>query len=193
MIDEVVEMGDSLVMADRHEVAAELERVITLLRLLRTASGEINMTTASTLSRLAATGPRRLGDLAQDEAVTQPAMTQLVSRLQREGLAERRPHPDDRRVVMVHITTAGRRLIREVRTRRAHLTYEVLTALPVEDTAAIAAALPALSRLIEVVAPHLQEGYPLIRVPTKKADVPRNPAPAQPPAPAPALAARQVD
>jgi len=69
MIVEVVEMGDSLVMADRHEVAAELERVITLLRLLRTASGEINMTTASTLSRLAATGPRRRGD-----SVTWPKM-----------------------------------------------------------------------------------------------------------------------
>jgi DNA-binding MarR family transcriptional regulator len=111
------------------------------------------MTTASTLSRLAATGPKRLGELAEDEGVTQPAMTQLVSRLQGEGLVERRPHPDDRRVVMVHISTAGRRLIREVRTRRAHLSYEVLRALPVEDTAAIAAALPAFSRLIELVAP----------------------------------------
>jgi DNA-binding MarR family transcriptional regulator len=132
------------------------------------------MTTASTLSRLAATGPKRLGELAEDEGVTQPAMTQLVSRLQGEGLVERRPHPDDRRVVMVHISTAGRRLIREVRTRRAHLAYEVLGALPVEDTTAIAAALPAFSRLIELVAPHLQDAYPPIQVASKKPDVERD-------------------
>ena len=96
-----------LVELDHHEVAAGLERVITLLRLIRSPLGDMNLTTSSTLSRLAATGPRRLGDLAVDEGVTQPAMTQLVSRLEGQGLAERRRQPDDQRVVMVHITAAG--------------------------------------------------------------------------------------
>lgn len=150
---------------DHHEVAAELERVITLLRLIRSPIGDLNLTTSSTLSRLAATGPRRLGDLAADEGVTQPAMTQLVSRLEGRGLAERQRQPDDQRVVMVHITTAGRQLIREVRTNRAGTVLKLLSAMPAGDEHTIAAALPALGRLVELVAPHLQEGYPLVHGP----------------------------
>ena len=158
-----------------HEVAAGLERVITLLRLIRSPISDMNLTTSSTLSRLAATGPRRLGDLAADEGVTQPAMTQLVSRLEGRGLAERRRHPDDHRVVMVHITTAGRRLIRKVRTNRAATVLELLETLPAQDERDIAAALPALGRFVELVAPHQQQGYPLLQVPApSKSSPPRS-------------------
>lgn len=126
----------------------------------------MNLTTSSTLSRLAATGPRRLGDLAVDEGVTQPAMTQLVSRLEGQGLAERRRQPEDQRVVMVHITAAGHGLIQQVRTDRAARVLELLAMMPTEDEHAIAAALPALGRFVERAAPHLQQGYPLLREPS---------------------------
>ncbi|WP_028936867.1 MarR family winged helix-turn-helix transcriptional regulator [Pseudonocardia spinosispora] len=134
---------------DHHEIAAGLERLISLLRLL-SPSGGVSLTTASTLYRLATAGPGRLSDLAIGEGVTQPAMTQLVSRLERQGLAERRDHPDDRRVVMVHITEAGLQMLRHRQQYRAAQLTDLLAALPPEDERSIMAALPALTRLIDL-------------------------------------------
>ena len=137
---------------DRAEIVAGLERLISLIRLL-SPTGEMSLTTASTLARLAATGPQRLSDLASREGVTQPAMTQLVSRLERQALAERRGHPDDRRVVMVHITPAGRRMVQERRAYRATRLSGLLDALTPGEEQAIAAAMPALERLTDLGAP----------------------------------------
>ncbi len=72
----------------------------------------LSLTAASTLRNLELNGPRRLTDLAADESVTQPAMTQLVSRLERDGLAERTTDPTDGRVVLVRVTPAGTALLR---------------------------------------------------------------------------------
>lgn len=134
---------------DHYQIAAGLERLISLLRLL-SPSGDISLTTASTLYRLATTGAARLSDLAVGEGVTQPAMTQLVSRLERQGLAERRDHPDDRRVVMVHVTETGRQMLRHRQDFRANQLSDLLAALPPEDERSIMAALPALTRLINL-------------------------------------------
>jgi DNA-binding MarR family transcriptional regulator len=136
----------------RCDIVAGLERLLGLIRLL-SPSGEISLTTASTLARLATVGPHRLSDLAAREGVTQPAMTQLVSRLERHGLAERRGHRDDRRVVMVHITPAGRELLDQRRQQRAIRLAGLLDALSPEDERTIAAALPALTRLTDLHAP----------------------------------------
>ena len=132
--------------ADHHAIAAGLEGLIGLLRVLSPGGG-LSLTTASTLHRLNTAGPSRLSDLAAGEGVTQPAMTQLVSRLQRQGLAERRGHQQDRRVVMVHITEAGSQLLGQRRTHRAAALTQLLARLPAEDERSIAAALPALGRL----------------------------------------------
>jgi DNA-binding MarR family transcriptional regulator len=137
---------------ERCDIVAGLERLLGLIRLL-SPSGEISLTTASTLARLATAGPHRLSDLAAREGVTQPAMTQLVSRLERHGLAERRGHRDDRRVVMVHITPAGRELLDQRRQQRAIRLAGLLDALSPEDERTIAAALPALTRLTDLHAP----------------------------------------
>jgi DNA-binding MarR family transcriptional regulator len=137
---------------ERCDIVAGLERLLGLIRVL-SPSGGISLTTASTLARLAVAGPHRLSDLAAKEGVTQPAMTQLVSRLERHRLAERRGHRDDRRVVMVHITPAGRELLDQRRQQRAIRLAGLLDALSPEDERTIAAALPALTRLTDQHAP----------------------------------------
>jgi DNA-binding MarR family transcriptional regulator len=43
--------------------------------------------------------------------VTQSAMTQIVTRLERDGLVERRPDPTDGRAVLVSVTPAGTSVI----------------------------------------------------------------------------------
>src|SRR5207244_476584 len=65
----------------------------------------------ATLATLERSGPRRLTALAVSEGVTQPAMTQLVDRLQGMSLLERAQDPADGRVVQVRITDEGRALL----------------------------------------------------------------------------------
>ncbi|MYS98587.1 MarR family transcriptional regulator [Streptomyces sp. SID5469] len=112
---------------------------------------KLSFTTLSVLDTLAFGGsPMRLTDLARTEQVSQPGITQLVTRLERDGLVERRSDPSDGRAVLVHITEAGRKIGRsrhEDRTR--HLTPLVAQLAP-EQRQAIADALPALARLAEI-------------------------------------------
>ncbi|MCK2222046.1 MarR family transcriptional regulator (plasmid) [Actinomadura sp. ATCC 31491] len=110
----------------------------------------LSFTTLSVLHTLAGQGPKRLTDLAAGEQVTQPAITQMVAKLEREGLVERRPDPSDRRAVLVRVTEAGAAIVHGRRAdRRAHLT-DLTAALTPAERASIAAALPALARLAEV-------------------------------------------
>src|ERR1700750_2517090 len=74
-------------------LAADLERIFGLFRSLVPPSGSLSMTAATTLARLERTGPQRLTDLAAREGVTQPAMTQLITRLEDAGLARREARP----------------------------------------------------------------------------------------------------
>jgi DNA-binding MarR family transcriptional regulator len=125
-----------------------LERLFALLR--RGGQPEdVSLTAASALRNLQLNGPRRIGDLAGDEGVSQPAATQLVSRLEKEGLVERATDPADGRVVLVRITDAGAGLLQRRRQIRAERLAEVVHTLSEEDAKLIAAALPALERLGE--------------------------------------------
>ncbi|GGP97047.1 MarR family winged helix-turn-helix transcriptional regulator [Streptomyces roseolilacinus] len=52
-------------------------------------------------------GPRTTGEIAELTGLTSGSATRLVDRLQKAGLAERRPDPHDRRKTLVALT-AGR-------------------------------------------------------------------------------------
>ena len=99
-------------------VAAGLERLIGLFRWISPTSG-LSLTAAATLATLERSGPRRLTALAAREGVTQPAMTQLVARLQDAGLVERVADPADGRVVQVRITAEGQAMLAGRRAVRA--------------------------------------------------------------------------
>lgn len=131
---------------DRLEIAQGLERLVVLVRRL-SPPRELSLTAASTLSQLSRSGPRRLTELAAEEGVTQPAMTQLVARLARQGLVERRGDPADGRVVNVAITEVGLQQVARRRAERAAKLAEMLSELTPDEEAAIGAALPALGRL----------------------------------------------
>ena len=74
---------------------------------------------AVALATLERSGPCRLTPLAIREGVTQPAMTQLIARLEGDGLVTRDPDTADRRVVRVGITDAGRAVLTRRRAVRA--------------------------------------------------------------------------
>lgn len=63
---------------------------------------------ASVLARLRSHGQLRISYLAGEEHVSQPAMTQLVNRLERDGRVARTRDQQDRRAVLVSLTQNGR-------------------------------------------------------------------------------------
>jgi DNA-binding MarR family transcriptional regulator len=128
------------------EVVAGLERLIRLFRWL-SSSGELSLTAVATLTTLERSGPCRLTWLAASEGVTQPGMTQLVSRLQDAGLVERAADPADGRAVQVRITALGLSTLAARRDARAQRLAGMLTELTPADRAALAAALPAIEAL----------------------------------------------
>jgi DNA-binding MarR family transcriptional regulator len=131
--------------AQAADVAAGLARLLVLIRWLSPPG--MSLTTAATLSTLEQSGPRRLTALAASEGVTQPAMTQLVGRLEEAGLAIRCADPDDGRVVNVQITDGGRELVAQRRAVRAERLSALLSRLSQADQDALAAALPAIEAL----------------------------------------------
>jgi DNA-binding MarR family transcriptional regulator len=111
------------------------------------ATEKHSFTTLSVLHTLAHKGPMRLTTLKASEQITQPAITQLVSRLERDGLVERQPDPEDGRAVLVQVTPAGAQIVRTRQQDRVRRFSQLLEALTPEERHAIGAALPALARM----------------------------------------------
>jgi len=130
-------------------LTVDLERIMGLYRSLIQASG-LSLTAAATLAAIERYGPQRLTALAAREGVTQPAMTQLISRLEDAGQVRRQSHPDDGRVVLVTITDEGRATLAHRRDSRAARLTVILAQLSPEHLAALAAAREALDALASV-------------------------------------------
>src|SRR4051794_31213630 len=132
-------------------LADELDqRLTTLWHVLgRRGKRELSRTAASVLATLRDTGPRRITELAEREAIAQPTVTTLVGRLERDGFVERRADPDDARAVLVHLTRAGLDRLNEMRAAREVLLEARLAALTEEEREVLAAALPVLDKLME--------------------------------------------
>jgi DNA-binding MarR family transcriptional regulator len=105
------------------------------------------------LNRVSREGPARLTTLATREGISQPSMTQLIQRLERQGLVTRLADPDDGRVALVAITQEGQALLDDrTRTRRERLNVLLATLSSEEEFAlwlAAHVALPILHRLVQ--------------------------------------------
>jgi DNA-binding MarR family transcriptional regulator len=130
-------------------LTTDLEGIFRLFRSLSPANG-LSMTAAATLSGIERLGPQRLTVLAAREGVTQPAMTQLISRLEESGLVRREASPEDGRVVLVVITDEGRAVLARRRSVRSERMAAIIAQLGPEHRAALAIALPALDALASI-------------------------------------------
>jgi len=135
----------------RAGLADELLVIVTRLarRLRRLADDGISPTMRSILNTLEKHGPLTHGDLAQAERVKPPTITAAVDRLEQDGLVTRERCDQDRRVTRVQITEGGRELLAEGRRQRTAYLERRLRALSADDRAALAAAAPALERLLD--------------------------------------------
>jgi DNA-binding MarR family transcriptional regulator len=145
-----MQFGSELSRGQRLDEIAEAlpRRASALSRLfLRNTTIEISRTEANVMQALAER-PRRIGDLAAREAVTQPAITLLVNRLQRRGWVERAADPDDGRAVLVKLTGHGDEVFDQLRAEYRALLHEEMATLPDEDVETLAEAVEILDRLI---------------------------------------------
>lgn len=131
---------------DTARLGTALDRITRVLR-RSNLPGDLSAAAASTLYTLANLGPARITTLAEAEHVTQPAMTQVVRRLEQAELVTREADPDDGRVVVVAATDLGIALSLERRAARAATLAALVAELEPEVASALADALPALERV----------------------------------------------
>ena len=132
---------------------AELTTVIgafTRMNIRLPSTQRLSFTTLSVLHTLAHDGPLRLSELTASEQVSQPAITQIVTKLEQDGFVERRPDPSDGRATLVHITANGAAIVDGRQAERIAILTDLATRLTPAERTAIATALPALSRLVEL-------------------------------------------
>ncbi|MBM3692403.1 MAG: MarR family transcriptional regulator [Actinobacteria bacterium] len=133
-------------------LADDLLLLVTRLarRLRRVAAADaVTPTQRSILTTLERHGPCTHGELADAERVRPPTITAAVDRLEAQGLVARARDATDRRVARVALTAEGRTLLTEARRQRTAYLEQRLRALTPADRASIAAAAPALLRLLE--------------------------------------------
>jgi DNA-binding MarR family transcriptional regulator len=131
-------------------LAGELRIALVLagrrLRLER-SSEEITDGQYSVLALLSKHGAMTPGELAESDHVQPPSMTRTVARLVEVGLVQRAEHPTDRRQVLVTITPAGDREVRETRRRRDAWLARRLAELTPDERATLARAAEILRRI----------------------------------------------
>jgi len=134
------------------DIAEALEQASILTTRHISDHAPLSLTAALALARLNVQGPIRLTTLAAAEGISQPSMTQLIQRLERQGLATRINDPEDGRAALVNITNAGRALLHDRRRDRRDRLAELLKDLSPEEqetlTLAMHVALPIIRRLV---------------------------------------------
>lgn len=146
MYKRVMDLADAEVSPEDLMIA--VEQMVRYVRLSATAGG-LSTAASSALGRLSREGPQRLTELARAEGVSQPNMTQLVTRLERAGLVRRIADHSDGRGVLVEATDSGLEVFRQRRAERAQALQELVEELPELEQRAVKLAFPALARVIQ--------------------------------------------
>jgi DNA-binding MarR family transcriptional regulator len=110
----------------------------------------LNFSTLSVLHSLSRGGPMRLTDLLATEQIKQPALTSLVSKLERAGLVSRRPDPSDGRAALLSLTPAGEMAVRSRHAERVTKLTRLTDRLDDCDRAVLADVQEVLSRLVAI-------------------------------------------
>jgi DNA-binding MarR family transcriptional regulator len=134
---------------DGEQIAAVLQKAAVLLvRHLNYGQGQ-SLTSSTVLALLDDEGPVRISALTAASGVSQPAMTELVARLQREGLVTRLSDPQDARATLVDITARGRARRVKLQNSVHDRLVELLDMLPAESRAILSLAMRVAAPLID--------------------------------------------
>jgi DNA-binding MarR family transcriptional regulator len=134
------------------ELAADLRLAIgrvarRIRRLYVDAAEGVSFLELAVLHRLQRTGPSAPGTIAGDEGVTAAAVAATLTSLETAGLVHRTRAPDDRRRVIVTITSAGRQTLETRESASIDRIETVLAGLTKGEREQLAAAVPLLERI----------------------------------------------
>jgi DNA-binding MarR family transcriptional regulator len=140
-------------MAVIHDDTALIVRgVLRLGRRLRSErpGSSVSLSALGMLSTLHRVGPMPAARLAQAERLQPQSLSRLIAQLERDGLIQRRPGPEDRRTLILEITAAGRQaLSRDMAARRAWLEGAMRRVLVPAEREMLAHAAVAMLRLAD--------------------------------------------
>ena len=88
-------------------------------------------------------------ELAQHMGIEPPTLVRQLDKLAEDGLVERRPDPDDRRVVRVVVTPAGLERLQELHAVVHELDAELRGILTKRDVEVLSRALPRINTYFE--------------------------------------------
>jgi DNA-binding MarR family transcriptional regulator len=136
------------------ESAARLRLAVvrTARRLRQEAAGEtggLTPTATAALATIERHGPLTPSELADLERVKRPTVTRTLGCLERDGLIERAPDPEDGRSSLVAINAGGRERLRRLRGRKNAYLARRMRELPAEDLEALERAAAILDRMRE--------------------------------------------
>src|SRR5258708_22641437 len=139
---------------DRIDLRDDIDRALhrgaeLIVRHLAASNGRLSLSACAVLAALADDGGTRLTRLAASGGITQPAMTQLVGRLERDGLVVRLVDPDDGRGTLVDITDEGRALLAQLRQTGRDNLAELLKTLSPDDETTLGLAMRVAAPLLE--------------------------------------------
>ncbi|RRO85989.1 hypothetical protein CXF48_08500 [Corynebacterium bovis] len=124
---------------------ATVRDTVIMMRLLDRGS-DLPLTQVNILNWLLDT-PRGMGTLCTLAGVSQPGMSQHISKLVDAGLVRRLPHPEDARAVLVDLTDAGRETVTETNRQRDELLAGLLGGITAGERERLREALPVLHTL----------------------------------------------
>src|SRR5258708_32797279 len=128
-------MGSAEADRDEQSLVSAVAVYGLLATLLRRAPRDISLTSLATLSTLGRAGAKKITELAAIEGITQPSMTTLIAGLEKAGLVERSGDPNDRRVSMVSLTSAGFDYIQRRRNASTEAFATLVSELPPDEAA----------------------------------------------------------
>jgi DNA-binding MarR family transcriptional regulator len=96
-------------------------------------SGSLSLVHLHVLTILEAGGPQSMSRLADALDVSLASATGIVDRMERRKLVQRRPDPDDRRMVVVHMLDGGSDIFRTLAEHRRQSLARLLDRLSAEE------------------------------------------------------------
>lgn len=98
----------------------------------------------SVLECLGHVGSLTLGELSRKQLVSGGNITCVIDHLEKDGLVERAPGKEDRRVIVARLTPTGKKLFEEIFSRHARFVTDIAAVLTEEEQKALAGLLKKL-------------------------------------------------
>jgi DNA-binding MarR family transcriptional regulator len=134
--------ADTRAILDELSAANPRERIVMFRRWL---AGSLSIVQLFVLATLESDGALPMGKVAEALDVSVASATGIIDRMEQRGLVERGQQPDDRRVVLVHPTSAGRAVLSDLDEHRRARISRILERLTDRELGALLKGLRAMS------------------------------------------------